>query len=71
MDHLQDAPTPYVQIKGVNKEAVAAAGSTLKLDGSYTTKVVSLTLLKFNYECLAMVPNILFHAVTYFCLPCE
>ncbi|XP_044489722.1 uncharacterized protein LOC123214079 isoform X2 [Mangifera indica] len=38
VDHLQDAPTPYVQIKGVNKEAVAAAGSTLKLDGSYTTK---------------------------------
>ncbi|XVF02847.1 hypothetical protein REPUB_Repub04eG0209700 [Reevesia pubescens] len=26
------------KIKGVNKEAVAAAGSALKLDGSYTTK---------------------------------
>ncbi|KAK9008400.1 hypothetical protein V6N11_075295 [Hibiscus sabdariffa] len=38
VDHLQDAPSPYVQIKGVNKEAVAAAGSALKLDGSYTTK---------------------------------
>ncbi|KAJ4841292.1 hypothetical protein Tsubulata_030569 [Turnera subulata] len=38
VDHLQDTPSPYVQIKGVNKEAVAAAGSTLKLDGSYTTK---------------------------------
>ncbi|KAK3221702.1 hypothetical protein Dsin_008727 [Dipteronia sinensis] len=38
VDHLQDAPSPYLQIKGVNKEAVAAAGSTLKLDGSYTTK---------------------------------
>ncbi|KAB2041686.1 hypothetical protein ES319_D02G164800v1 [Gossypium barbadense] len=38
VDHLQDAPSPYLQIKGVNKEAVAAAGSALKLDGSYTTK---------------------------------
>ncbi|XP_061985544.1 uncharacterized protein LOC133704660 isoform X2 [Populus nigra] len=38
VDHLQDIPSPYIQIKGVNKEAVAAAGSTLKLDGSYTTK---------------------------------
>ncbi|XP_034902530.1 uncharacterized protein [Populus alba] len=38
VDHLQDTPSPYLQIKGVNKEAVAAAGSTLKLDGSYTTK---------------------------------
>uniref|UniRef100_A0A5B7B6W3 AAA+ ATPase domain-containing protein n=1 Tax=Davidia involucrata TaxID=16924 RepID=A0A5B7B6W3_DAVIN len=38
VDHLQDAPSPYLQIKGVNKEAVAAAGSTLNLDGSYTTK---------------------------------
>ncbi|XP_011038638.1 PREDICTED: uncharacterized protein LOC105135462 isoform X2 [Populus euphratica] len=38
VDHLQDTPSPYLQIKGVNKESVAAAGSTLKLDGSYTTK---------------------------------
>ncbi|KAJ9153102.1 hypothetical protein P3X46_026585 [Hevea brasiliensis] len=38
VDHLKDAPSPYLQIKGVNKDAVAAAGSTLKLDGSYTTK---------------------------------
>ncbi|CAN0923074.1 Uridine-cytidine kinase C [Linum grandiflorum] len=38
VDHLQDAPSPYLQIKGVDKEVVAAAGSTLKLDGSYTTK---------------------------------
>lgn len=37
VDNLQDV-SPYLQIKGVNKEAVAAAGSTLKLDGSYTTK---------------------------------
>ena len=39
VDHLQDSLGPYLQIKGVNKEAVAAAGSMLKLDGSYTTKV--------------------------------
>ncbi|KAB5538083.1 hypothetical protein DKX38_015616 [Salix brachista] len=39
VDHLQDTPSPYLQIKGVNKEAVTAAGSTLKLDGSYTTKL--------------------------------
>ncbi|XP_022732859.1 LOW QUALITY PROTEIN: uncharacterized protein LOC111286996 [Durio zibethinus] len=38
VDHLQDAPSSYLQIKGVNKEAVAAAGSALKLDGSYSTK---------------------------------
>ncbi|EPS70221.1 hypothetical protein M569_04538, partial [Genlisea aurea] len=38
VDHLQDFPTPYVQIKGVNKETVVAAGSALNLDGSYTTK---------------------------------
>lgn len=38
VDHLQDASRPYVQIKGVNKEIVEAAGSNLKLDGSYTTK---------------------------------
>ncbi|XP_061993009.1 uncharacterized protein LOC133710890 isoform X3 [Rosa rugosa] len=38
VDHLQDAPNPYLQIKGVDKDAVAAAGSLLKLDGSYTTK---------------------------------
>ncbi|KAK4400037.1 Uridine-cytidine kinase C [Sesamum angolense] len=40
IDHLQDVPSPYLQIKGVNKETVVAAGSTLKLDGSYTTKVL-------------------------------
>ncbi|XP_073146160.1 uncharacterized protein [Henckelia pumila] len=38
VDHLQDVPSPYIQIKGVNKETVVAAGSTLELDGSYTTK---------------------------------
>ncbi|XP_047151262.1 uncharacterized protein LOC124823155, partial [Vigna umbellata] len=38
VDHLQDVPGPYIQIKGVNKDAVATAGSMLKLDTSYTTK---------------------------------
>ncbi|PNX84395.1 P-loop nucleoside triphosphate hydrolase superfamily protein, partial [Trifolium pratense] len=38
VDHLQDVPGQYIQIKGVSKDAVAAAGSMLKLDGSYTTK---------------------------------
>jgi uridine kinase/adenylate cyclase class IV len=38
VDHLQDVPGRYIQIKGVSKDAVAAAGSMLKLDGSYTTK---------------------------------
>lgn len=41
VDHLQDVPSPYLQIKGVNKEIVIAAGLKLKLEGSYTTKVVS------------------------------
>ncbi|XP_048502265.1 uncharacterized protein LOC104883873 isoform X3 [Beta vulgaris subsp. vulgaris] len=38
VDNLQDVPSPYIQIKGVDKEAVVAAGSMLRLDGSYTTK---------------------------------
>ncbi|XP_022157412.1 uncharacterized protein LOC111024113 isoform X6 [Momordica charantia] len=38
VDHLQDAPCPYLQIKGIDKEAVAAAGSMLELNDSYTTK---------------------------------
>ncbi|KVH97657.1 CYTH-like domain-containing protein [Cynara cardunculus var. scolymus] len=38
VDHLQDVPGPYIQIKGASKEVVVAAGSTLELDGSYTTK---------------------------------
>jgi adenylate cyclase class IV len=37
VDQLHNIPTPYIQIKGSNKESVAAAGSTLNLDGSYTT----------------------------------
>ncbi|CAA0820545.1 P-loop containing nucleoside triphosphate hydrolases superfamily protein [Striga hermonthica] len=38
IDHLQDVPNSYLQIKGANKETVVAVGSILKLDGSYTTK---------------------------------
>ncbi|GAA0153655.1 nucleotide kinase [Lithospermum erythrorhizon] len=38
VDHLQDIISPFIQIKGANKEVVASAGSKLGLDGSYTTK---------------------------------
>ncbi|KAI3915009.1 hypothetical protein MKW98_020556 [Papaver atlanticum] len=38
VDHLQDILSPYLQIKGTNREVVATAGSALDLDGSYTTK---------------------------------
>jgi hypothetical protein len=41
VDHLQGVSTPYLQIKGTNKEIVTSAGSALCLDGSYTTKVRS------------------------------
>ncbi|KAG0582216.1 hypothetical protein KC19_3G043300 [Ceratodon purpureus] len=37
VDQLHNIPTPYIQIKGSNKETVAAAGLALNLDGSYTT----------------------------------
>ncbi|CAM6040203.1 unnamed protein product [Sphagnum compactum] len=37
VDHLNNISTPYIQIKGSNKEAVAAAGLALNLEGSYTT----------------------------------
>lgn len=39
VDHLQAAQSPYLQIKGANKEVVIAAATVLGLDGSYTTKV--------------------------------
>ncbi|KAK4792068.1 hypothetical protein SAY86_022503 [Trapa natans] len=38
VDQLQGVPCTYLQIKGTDKEAVAAAGSMLRLVGSYTTK---------------------------------
>ncbi|XP_021318438.1 uncharacterized protein LOC8086455 isoform X2 [Sorghum bicolor] len=38
VDHLQGVSTPYLQIKGTNKDIVTSAGSALSLDGSYTTK---------------------------------
>ncbi|KAJ7554901.1 hypothetical protein O6H91_05G014800 [Diphasiastrum complanatum] len=37
VDQLKNISTPYIQIKGSNKEAVAAAGQGLDLEGSYTT----------------------------------
>uniref|UniRef100_A0A1D1XLM2 Uridine-cytidine kinase C n=2 Tax=Anthurium amnicola TaxID=1678845 RepID=A0A1D1XLM2_9ARAE len=38
VDHLEAMPIPYIQIKGTNKDIVAASASTLSLDGSFTTK---------------------------------
>ncbi|KAI4357645.1 hypothetical protein L6164_001581 [Bauhinia variegata] len=38
VDHLQGVSGPYIQIKGVSKDAVAEAGTLLKLDSAYTTK---------------------------------
>ncbi|KAI5075251.1 hypothetical protein GOP47_0009327 [Adiantum capillus-veneris] len=37
VDHLKHMETPFLQIKGSDKEAVAAAGIALNLDGTYTT----------------------------------
>lgn len=51
VDRIQDVSNPYLQIKGVDKEAVAAAGSKLKLDGSYTTKVC-LACLCIYFTCM-------------------
>ncbi|KAH9296421.1 hypothetical protein KI387_040009, partial [Taxus chinensis] len=46
MDHLQDSPSPYLQIKGSNKETVAAAGLALNLEGTYTTKTYLQIILE-------------------------
>lgn len=46
VDHLQAVPSPYLQIKGTNKEVVSAAASTLNLDGSYTTKTYLQIILE-------------------------
>lgn len=46
VDHLQDVPTPYLQIKGSNEEPVAAAGLTLNLEGTYTTKTYLQIILE-------------------------
>ncbi|ONK81792.1 uncharacterized protein A4U43_C01F32920 [Asparagus officinalis] len=46
VDHLQANPSPYLQIKGTNKEVVSAAASTLSLDGSYTTKTFLQIILE-------------------------
>ncbi|MCO5578179.1 hypothetical protein L7F22_032017 [Adiantum nelumboides] len=37
VDHLKHMETPFLQIKGSDKEAVAAAGIAFNLDGTYTT----------------------------------
>lgn len=52
-------PSPYIQIKGANKEAVTAAGSALKLDGSYTTKVPFLS----SFPYMLCVISLLFPLV--------
>lgn len=46
VDHLQATPSPYLQIKGANKEVVLDVASTLSLDGSYTTKTYLQIILE-------------------------
>ncbi|KAG0458241.1 hypothetical protein HPP92_023398 [Vanilla planifolia] len=46
VDHLQAAPSSYLQIKGVNKGVVLAAATTLGLDDSYTTKTFLQIILE-------------------------
>ncbi|KAJ0981339.1 hypothetical protein J5N97_009594 [Dioscorea zingiberensis] len=46
VDHMQGAPSPYLQIKGINKEVVSAAATMLSLDGSYTTKTYLQIILE-------------------------
>jgi hypothetical protein len=48
VDQLSNIPTTYIQIKGSNKEAVAAAGLALNLEGSYTT-MVGTTISLFTF----------------------
>ncbi|XP_031488108.1 uncharacterized protein LOC116256082 isoform X3 [Nymphaea colorata] len=48
VDEFEDAATCYLQIKGLNKEAVAAAASALDLNGSYTTKNYLQIILESN-----------------------
>ncbi|XP_078432705.1 P-loop containing nucleoside triphosphate hydrolases superfamily protein isoform X2 [Wolffia australiana] len=38
VDHLEATSVHYLQIKGIDKDVVAAAASSLNLDGSYTAK---------------------------------
>ena len=40
VDYLKNMDGPFIQIKGPNKEAVAAAGLALNLEGTYTTMVI-------------------------------
>ncbi|KAK8959777.1 hypothetical protein KSP40_PGU007032 [Platanthera guangdongensis] len=46
VDHLQATHSPYLQIKGANKEVVIAAATILGLDGSYTTKTYLQIILE-------------------------
>lgn len=46
VDQLQATPSPFLQIKGANKEVVQAAASALNLDGSYTTKTFLQIILE-------------------------
>lgn len=50
VDHLNDVPGPYIQIKGANKEVVIDAGSSLELDGSYTTKVFAFFIIFIIFQ---------------------
>ncbi|KAJ6718893.1 P-LOOP CONTAINING NUCLEOSIDE TRIPHOSPHATE HYDROLASES SUPERFAMILY PROTEIN [Salix purpurea] len=51
VDHLQDTPSPYLQIKGVNKEAVTAAGSTLNWMVHTQLRVICRSFLKDYQQC--------------------
>ena len=55
LDHLQDSPSPYMQIKGSNKEVLVVVGLTLNLEGTYTTK----TYLQIILENMPMFGSIL------------
>ena len=48
VDYLKNMDGPFIQIKGPNKEAVAAAGLALNLEGTYTTMVI---LSFVDYQC--------------------
>ena len=50
VDQLHNIPTPYIQIKGSNKETVADAGLALNLDGSYTTMVRNFSYVSCNFK---------------------
>ncbi|BBN08423.1 uridine kinase [Marchantia polymorpha subsp. ruderalis] len=49
VDHLKNIETPYIQIKGSKKEAVAAAGQKLNLEGTYTTTAYIEIIIGNNF----------------------